>query len=322
LYITTCVCACNWTFGGSGKSIISIVYNCLYLRFLIHIETKYMKQRLPHYSAAALLFTRGNNFTERLLATSSLLSVDTTRQGCPCCERVDEISRARLSSLSGRFIRTFGGERYAERCKNSLAPRLYKRSPHGRAMHRDLYTVRLYTVQLCVCVYIYIYICVEWLRGYAAFPTLSRNEERLRHGRDGERNPLQRDTYALDSVSYGPHAHTYVFTRVYEYISTFLFPWRRIGARYPTENNGAPIATRPLVAFTLCAHTSRYRTFRDAWRYWNLPEKWGGIAPNQRIWRFRSRWYVLWSTHTHKSHIIIQYNGDIECCLTTHKRHT
>ena len=73
----------------------------------------------------SLLFMRENNFTERLLAIPVHYFLLSPR-GKTARVASYEISRARLSSLSDRsvdrFIRTFDGERYAERCKNSLAP--------------------------------------------------------------------------------------------------------------------------------------------------------------------------------------------------------
>lgn len=193
--------------------------SCFYLGVpLICIEMYEAAATGP--TEAPLLFTRRNNFTERPRARYFLL----TPRGKAARVASYEISRARLSSrsvYSHVWWREVRGE-MQELSRARFIRALTARPSKCIAICTPYDCIRA-IVRVCTLSGDYV--------GYAAFPASSCNDERLRRGGDGERNPLRRDTYAPRTACRTAHTHTRARTHTF----TFLFPWRRrVGARYPT----------------------------------------------------------------------------------------
>lgn len=162
-----------------------------------------------------------------------------------------EISRARLSSLAGRSIysRVRWREARGEMQELSRARFIQALTARPSNASRFVHYTTVYVRCVCVCVYV----CAT---GDYVAKLLFQRRLATRSDSVTEGNEIRNDetlTRLEQRVVRHPHARTYPRFYSRGVVSALVTPHRG-------ENNGAPIATRPLVAFTLCAHTSRDRT--------------------------------------------------------------
>lgn len=201
------------TSGGSEKSVFAPVRPSLSRRLLICIEAKYMRS-CGYPTKAPPLFMQRNNFTERLFATSSLLSVDTTRQ-------------ARLPVL--RATRNIESQAFQPGRSVGLFARSVERGTRRDAgtLSRPVYTSARRTAEQCIAICtLYDYtcdcICVYASGDYVATLLFQRRlATRSDSVMEGE-NEIRFDETLTRTTCHT--AHTRTRTRIHAYISTFLFP--------------------------------------------------------------------------------------------------
>lgn len=164
------------------------------------------------------LFMQRNNFTERLLATSSLLSVDTTRQ-------------ARLPVL--RATRNIESQAFQPGRSVGLFARSVERD--ARTLSRPVYTSARRTAEQCIaictlydCTCDCIYVCMRRVITLLFQRRLATRSDSVMEGE----NEIRFDETLTWTTCHT--AHTRTRTRIHAYISTFLLPWCCIGARYST----------------------------------------------------------------------------------------
>lgn len=218
----------------------------------------------PHQSARTVSFyATDNNFTERLLATRSLLSVDTDEARIASVRNIES-----QPFQPGQLVQREGGRGTRRHARTLSRARFIRaRSLHRRAMHRDLPIVVAGFTRVKACVFVFARASViTWVRCFST-SSVERRGATLSRRTCIERSPLRRDIYVSDNVSDCPHAHVRARAQIYTHIHIYVsIPAVSTPADpHGGEDNGDPIATRPLAAFTARAH-DRYRArwFRNS----------------------------------------------------------